>query len=453
MFTTDQYQKKLQHIINDQDLLRIDDNGQSALLPPRVPNQGEYVIIDAVNFVCSINTFTTPQMKDLGVTMTTLLSCDLDELQSSDLDEMFLQSLQSSIIHLFGNEFSNIQAKIGGLHGYTKSLIVKSAEGDILLNIAYGGSNQNNTVFFGLTGVGCKLANPFWEKRLHDFLSTAIDSKISRIDLAHDDFYGLYSSFDWANEKESQNAFMLPKTRNRPACRIAGEFKHGDPQNKGLTLYVGNRQNGKIIRCYEKGKQLGCPTSLWFRSELEIHNKKRLIPFDVLLNPTDYFCGSYPYCLELVELAKKYGGDTTPQHSQAMPSVKNESKISLFRMISIFKNQFGKHLKTFGELFIKDGETDYYKIFDMLKTDKKDDYYPKRLRLPKTFFVRKDKLNSIVEFEKEFLENSYQETLRQKRQQLQKSKIIKVSETEQQIIEYFASLSKCNLTLKQNPMF
>lgn len=102
----------------------------------------------------------------------------------------------------------------------------------------------------------------------------ATDGKISRIDLAHDDFKGEYSSFDWANEQESNDMFLLPKTRNRPACTIAGEFKHGDPQNKGLTLYVGSRKNGKVIRCYEKGKQLGDKSSPWFRSELEIHAKK-----------------------------------------------------------------------------------------------------------------------------------------------------------------------------------
>lgn len=442
MNPTTQYQDKIYDFAKNQNLLIIDTDGENKLIPIRVPVQGQYVIIDAVNFVCSINTFSNQQMKDLGVTIKDLLMQDLDDLQTLHLDEMFLEQLKLFCINVFGDDFGDFHKKVGGLHGYKYSILVKSVEGEILLNIAYGGSSQNNTVFFGLTGTGCKFANIGWESRLYQFLTTAVDAKISRIDLAHDDFEGSYSSFEWADERESQDAFMLPKTRNRPACRIAGEFKHGDPQNKGLTLYVGNRQNGKVIRCYEKGKQLGYKSSSWFRSELEIHNKKRLIPFDVLLNPTDYFCGAYPYCLELVELAKKHGGDNTPQHLQAMPSVKNESKISLFRMIEIFKTQFGKHLKTMGELFVKDDKPDYNKIFEILKTDKKDDYYPKRLRLPVSFFSRKDKLQAINEFEKEFLEKSYNNFLTQRQHQQKLDDMAKQAKTIDYVMDYFYNTLK-----------
>lgn len=448
MFTTEQYRKKLEHITNNQDLTCI-DNGKPTLLPPRVPNQGEYVIIDALNFVCSIDSFSTSEMKQIGTTVKELISCNLDDLQNCQLDDMIIQEVRTFLVKVFGSEFANIESKLGGMHGYTKSFAVKSLENDILLNIAYGGSNQNNTIFFGLTGVGCKLAIQGWENRLYDFLNTAIDAKISRVDLAHDDFDGEYSSFDWADEQESQNAFMLPKTRNRPACVYAGEYKHKDPHNKGLTLYVGNRKNGKVIRCYEKGKQLGYPDSRWFRSELEIHNKKRLIPFDVLLNPTDYFCGAYPYCLNLVDLAKKHGGDTTPQHLQSMPSVKSESKISLFRMIGIFKNQFGKHLKTLGELFLENGKADYQKIFEMLVTDKKDDYYPKRLRLPVAFFNRKDKLNAISDFEKEFLEKNYQQIVLQKSQQAKAKRLAQSAQVDDDVMSYFYQ----SLINQQNPIF
>lgn len=442
MNPTQRYQNEIANFAQNQTLSIIDIDGENKLVPIRIPTQGQYVIIDALNFVVSMDTFANKTMKAINTNFKDLLSRELNHEQSQFLDEMLLDEIRTFIINVFGIEFTDITHKIGGLHGYKNSLLVKSQEGDILLNIAYGGTSQNNTVFFGLTGVGCRLATEGWENRLYDWLNTAVDAKISRVDLAHDDFNGNYSSFDWANARESDDAFMLPKSRIRPACRYAGEVKHKDPYNKGLTLYVGNRQNGKIIRCYEKGKQLGFPTSQWFRSELEIHNKKRLIPFDVLLNPTDYFCGAYPYCLELVNLAKKHGGDTTPQPLQTMQSVKNESSISLFRMIEIFKIQFGKHLKTMGELFTKNDEPDYAKIFDTLKTNKTEDYYPKRLRLPVSFFNRKDKLNCIVEFEKEFLEISHQNFIANEKQKRIEQKRQHTQKIHDDVMDYFYNTLK-----------
>lgn len=47
---------------------------------------------------------------------------------------------------------------------------------------------------------------------------------------------------------------------------------------------------------YEKGKQLGDPSSPWVRVELELRGKSRLIPWDVLTSPGIYLAGGYP-CL------------------------------------------------------------------------------------------------------------------------------------------------------------
>lgn len=434
-------------------LVKVGD--ETLIVPIRVPTNGEYVVIDAVNFVCNISSFDSFEMLSLETSSSDLLNMglDLNQEQYEYIINLALDNLKIHLGEIFGEDFANLMATGRGIHYYKHGYTASSKEGDLLLNVGIGG--QKNTVFIGVTGTGCKLAADGWENRLHHFLEKiAINGRITRIDLAHDDLDGSYSSFEMANQKESEQAFMLPKARNRPAVRIDGEFKHGDPQDKGLTLYVGSRPNGKIIRCYEKGKQLGDKSSAWFRSEVEFHNKKRLIPFDVLLHPTEYFCGAYPYTLELVELAKKHGGDNTPQHLQAMPSVKNESKISLFRMIEIFKTQFGKHLKTMGELFVKDDKPDYNKIFEILKTDKKDDYYPKRLRLPVAFFSRKDKLQAINEFEKEFLEKSYNNFLTQRQHQQKLDDMAKQAKTIDYVMDYFYNILKSptnNLNL--NPMF
>jgi len=66
------------------------------------------------------------------------------------------------------------------------------------------------------------------------------------------------------------------------------------PTGLGRTLYVGRRENGKLLRVYEKGKQLGDKDSPWVRWEVEMHNIDRVIPWDVLLAPGRYVAGSYP---------------------------------------------------------------------------------------------------------------------------------------------------------------
>ena len=87
--------------------------------------------------------------------------------------------------------------------------------------------------------------------------------------------------------------------------RDAGEFAaNGRPprskliddlgSGEGKTLYVGNRKNGKLCRVYEKGRQLGNPSSPWVRVEVEFRNKSRVIPWDTLINPGHYLAGAYP---------------------------------------------------------------------------------------------------------------------------------------------------------------
>jgi phage replication initiation protein len=72
-----------------------------------------------------------------------------------------------------------------------------------------------------------------------------------------------------------------------------------EPDGSGRTFEVGRRKNGKLIRIYEKGKQLGDATSPWVRWEVELHNTDRVIPWDVLARPSEFIRGAYP-CLDWV---------------------------------------------------------------------------------------------------------------------------------------------------------
>lgn len=77
-----------------------------------------------------------------------------------------------------------------------------------------------------------------------------------------------------------------------PKLKEAGDWiKHC---GYGRTLYLGARGNGKFLRIYEKGKQLGDRTSPWIRYEVELLKKDRYIPPDVLTEPDRYLAGCYP---------------------------------------------------------------------------------------------------------------------------------------------------------------
>ena len=56
-----------------------------------------------------------------------------------------------------------------------------------------------------------------------------------------------------------------------------------------------------MLRAYEKGKQLGAKDSEWLRIEVELKAKHTLIPFDAIINPSDYFINLYPCFKDLFQ--------------------------------------------------------------------------------------------------------------------------------------------------------
>lgn len=155
---------------------------------------------------------------------------------------------------------------------------------------ATGGDSVSGTSFVSLSGTGCHAVRSW--TAVHTLLQS-LKARITRVDLTHDDEAGAHS------------------VKDAVAAYIAGDFNsaHGRPpkaeyiddfdSGRGKTLYVGSRESGKLLRVYEKGKQLGAPESPWVRWELELHNKDRIIPHEVVLVPGAYLATAYP-CLAWV---------------------------------------------------------------------------------------------------------------------------------------------------------
>lgn len=371
MKTTLDYRKQISAIASKQELTVRTSKGVQ-LVPIRVPIGHEQVIIDACNFVTHVTTY--------GDFEGVLNDFEMPEAEKIELIKEFMFDISTVLSDIFGSDFSNITYNGKGIHFYRYGFTIGSKDAQ-LGTIGIGG--QNNTVLVMITGTGCQYADNYWEHNLYNFLNdkNTIKPKLTRIDLAHDDFEGAYSSPEIADEADSQGMFAL--TNRLPTVQHLGDWKR--PTGGGRTLQVGKRENGKLYRGYEKGKKFGDVDSFWFRSEVEFGTAGRILPFEMLTSPTEYFAGAYPYCLELIEHSKGEIFDTISR----IPCTKKESEISLAKSIEIWKRQAGRYIAAYRELFVKKDAAgvlvpDDSKILDLLQTDKKD-FYPKRLRVHEKF--------------------------------------------------------------------
>lgn len=169
-----------------------------------------------------------------------------------------------------------------GWNGYTMS----AALGDFGF-IAWGGKHQRATIHVEINGTGCGIVED-WAGLAA--LGNAIDARITRVDLAHDDFLGKVCSIEQVLAWYEAGGFNAGG--RSPKLKRAGDW---DALTDGRTVYIGTRGN-KLLRCYEKGKQLGRTDSTWLRVELELSGKNRVIPWEVLESPGNYLAGAYP-CL------------------------------------------------------------------------------------------------------------------------------------------------------------
>jgi len=158
--------------------------------------------------------------------------------------------------------------------------------------LAHGGERQRGTVHFELNAHACVRITDWQAVRAW---GEATGARISRVDLAHDDFNGtalnIQQMLTWNREGGFATGGRPPK------ARLVDDLESGE----GKTFYVGKRQHGKLLRGYEKGKQLGKPDDPWFRVETELHNKGRVIPWEILTEPGRYLAGAYP-CLGFLHI-------------------------------------------------------------------------------------------------------------------------------------------------------
>lgn len=294
------------------DLVMTDD-GEVKQVMVRKPAHGQLAIVDWVSVTVCETTFCATA----GVH------------HVSDTD--YIKEASRVCERIFG--FGVTEHPGGKRNFYQDTWILGTDFGQLL----FGG--QNNTMMIILNGQGCLHALDGWEQRLYDFLTKqAVRPKITRLDLAHDDFEGRYLTVDWADEQDRIDGFTLSKG-SPPTIEHKGAWRR--PSGKGRTLSIGLRDSGKYGRIYEKGKKEGDASSLWTRAEVEFKSKDRVIPFEVLLSPSNYFLAAYP-CFET------FAAEYTPLRIETM---KKQGVIVWEKAISTVKHQFGKYLSVFRQVY------------------------------------------------------------------------------------------------------
>lgn len=196
---------------------------------------------------------------------------------------------------------------------------------------ATGGNSVGGTCFFSISSDGCT-ATKDWVA-VHDLL-VELSANITRLDLAHDDYEGTYNiqtALSFYHAGEFNNTHGRP-----PKPKLIDDFDTG----AGKTFYLGNRKNGKLLRVYEKGKQLGDPLSNWVRWELELHNSNYTIPICAVIYPGYYLAGSYP-CLNWISEEQLHFESTKQSQFIAFNVLKKSCRDSYGKLIWTMKNVLG----------------------------------------------------------------------------------------------------------------
>lgn len=290
----------------------------------RLPADGEISVIDWVNFTDTVET--------LG---SKFLNLDDDYLISpTELHFQMAIEAEKHIEHIFG--FQLTFADKGKKNMYESSFEIGEKCGFFCV----GG--QRNTFLVMLNGRGCSLAKEGWEKRLYTYLSNvAKRGKLTRVDIAHDDFEGKNINVDWGNLQDSIGGFQ--NGNRAPNVEHKGNWKR--PTGKGRTLNIGVRESGKYLRLYEKGRAEGDPNDNWQRAEVEFKSKDRVLPYEMLLAPSSYFIASYPCFAELAEHIQP----------ERIETAKKSASINIKFALETIKHQYGKYI-TFFKKFIDSNE-------------------------------------------------------------------------------------------------
>jgi phage replication initiation protein len=259
-----------------------------------------------------------------------------------------MSRLHHQIIDHLGPTFGQWDKRKTSKNGYEQCFDIGA--GAIL---GVGGKHTGGTAWLSVPGGGCAQITD-WPKVVA--LLAGLQARITRWDGAIDVYDGQPSINDAV---AFYQAGGFNAGGDKPSYRQIGSWLEED--GKGRTFEVGSRDSGKLMRVYEKGKQLGELDNPWVRWELELHNTDREIPLDVLLEPGRYVAGAYP-CMAWVQ-----------DEASRIETIRKTGQISYEQLCHQLRIAYGRMINVMLKV---EGNAD--KVVEKLRREG----VPGRLRLP-----------------------------------------------------------------------
>ena len=233
-----------------------------------------------------------------------------------------------------------LKPRKGGWRGFDQSA-------DILLDdlnvglVAYGGEGQNEWVSVNLTGRGCSWLGDI--DAAESIISDLPNYETRRVDIALDTFHREVTHEKVVSAYED-GQFRLAGRPPKFTQILPGQIRDG------RTVYIGNRDQSKFLRAYEKGYELisgiqsdldithidGVPVGDIYRLELELKPKNAPLPVDLIERRDQYFAGSYPYLQSVISVE--------PEVFQTRRE--RAAQLSLDAALSQIRKQYGSTLFT-----------------------------------------------------------------------------------------------------------
>lgn len=191
-----------------------------------------------------------------------------------------------------------------------------------------------NGLHVSFTGHAFDCADSGFPQRLHDFLQASNTANITRLDIAFDDEHGELFPVRKIPQMWQEGRFTAARSPIAPKLDFRGDWSRDDPDQRGLTANIGSRDSGKVIRAYEKGRQLGDRASEWVRVELELRSSAYSLVPDMLINPTSYFVMAAP-ALTAIEYAGEF---------HKLERIATQGLTSVQKLLDVIRHQYGGHL-------------------------------------------------------------------------------------------------------------
>lgn len=218
--------------------------------------------------------------------------------------------------------------EVPGMFGYQKGVrffVDLNGTQAHVARVDFGGNHHAGRARLDLSGSACALVRSW--AGVQSWVATLFDYTLTRVDLAVDCLLGEFTVED-ARDWYLLGEFNAGTSGRRPRHSLVGDWL--DPHH-GRTFEVGRRENGKMLRCYEKGRQKGDSASRWTRFEVELRNKDRVLPLDVLTDCDRYFVGAYACLRRLLDVA-----------GSRIRTDQKEGEISLGRLLRYARMAYGQ---------------------------------------------------------------------------------------------------------------